>query len=398
MKTREYGLSLPTFELERAIELSELELDYEDTHKYLSDLTQLAALVAGTPFSLVNLLEIHTKWTVSNHGIVQDHMPRDISICQHVVHSNQELEVPNLSEDPRFMDRPFVMGEAGLRYYYGVPLLSLKRDLPIGVLCVLDNKPRELDPEKKELIKMISAQIVKRLIFVHEINRLQYEISIIKDTHHKVSHDIKGPLTGIIGIADLLEEHLRPDQTLDVLELVTLIKKSGESVIKLAEEIMNLSFKSDNFSSTSGKSLLEKLKSLYKPQAMRKYIQFEAKCDDFELEVPLTKIIQIVGNLISNAIKFTPLNGRVLAEAYVEYKDHSNNLILRVHDSGQGMPPSIIKEILEGNAISSNGTSGEEEYGFGLRLVNHLVTTSGGTMHIDSSIGAGTVFEIKLPV
>ncbi|HET8865190.1 MAG TPA: sensor histidine kinase, partial [Gracilimonas sp.] len=74
---------IPDNEFNRLLKLSEYDLDYSEIQHKLDDLTRLAAFVAGTPISLINLLDNTTQWTVSNVGLDLFQMPREESVCQY---------------------------------------------------------------------------------------------------------------------------------------------------------------------------------------------------------------------------------------------------------------------------------------------------------------------------
>ena len=110
------------------------------------------------------------------------------------------------------------------------------------------------------------------------------------------------------------------------------------------------------------------------------------------------KLLQITGNLISNAMKFTPNGGNVIADLNLKVeKGQTNNLRIKVSDTGVGLDKAGIDKILAGTATSTDGTGGEPGYGFGLALVKHLVDSLKGKMHIYSEPGQGATFEINLP-
>ncbi len=73
---------LPENEMQRVIELSEFDLDYSSLQENFKDLAKLAAKVAGTNISLVNLIDSFTQWTVTNFGLDLEQMPREDSVCQ----------------------------------------------------------------------------------------------------------------------------------------------------------------------------------------------------------------------------------------------------------------------------------------------------------------------------
>jgi two-component sensor histidine kinase len=112
-------------------------------------LTRIAAALFGAEFSLVTILDEERQWFKSCFGIdTLDQSPIDVSFCAYTVavqHADH-LVIPDMTEDPRFVDNPFVTGWPGVRFYAGAPITV--RGQRLGTLCVLDTKPRhDLDPQ-----------------------------------------------------------------------------------------------------------------------------------------------------------------------------------------------------------------------------------------------------------
>lgn len=143
----------------------------------------------------------------------------------------------------------------------------------------------------------------------------------------------------------------------------------------------------------------DKLEKLYQPQALNKRITFTVKANSVAAETPFykNKLLQITGNLISNAIKFTPVNGKVSVDIDLLDEADKHTLCIVVKDTGVGLTKESILRVLTGHEESKNGTGGEQGYGFGLVLVKHLIDSLKGTMRIHSEPGEGTTFVILLP-
>ncbi|MBD1392143.1 GAF domain-containing sensor histidine kinase [Mucilaginibacter glaciei] len=391
---------LPENEMERIISLSDYDLDYTAFQDQFKDLAKLAAKVAGTEISLVNLIDSFTQWTITNHGLDIDQMPREDSVCQYTIAAENQFEVTDLKADDRFKDKFYVADAPNLRYYYGIPLRT-SEGYNIGALCVLDTDLKTLSPEKTELLKIIADEIVTRLTAQHIINGLKNKLHDANESKKKVAHDIRGPLGGIIGLAQVISEQGKDNEIDEVLEFINLIQRSGRSLLELADEILTMSrptreLKADEFNLLIFKDKLEKL---YTPQAISKNIKFAVTTSVNSAEIPFSKnkLLQITGNLISNAMKFTPRDGKVTVDLALKIEETRNLLQVNVTDTGVGLDQAGIDNILSGTKTSTDGTGGEAGYGFGLALVKHLVDSLKGTMHIYSQAGQGANFEIVLP-
>ncbi|GAC1528885.1 MAG: GAF domain-containing sensor histidine kinase [Sediminibacterium sp.] len=398
------GISpIPENEMERILDLSEFDLDYSNLQNNFKDLTKLAAKVAGTEISLVNLIDSFTQWSVSSYGLLIEQMPREDSICQYTIVSKEYFEVKDLTADERFKNKGYVTGDPHLHYYFGVPLTT-ESGYNLGALCVLDKIGKEISPEKVELLKIIAGEIVNRLTAIRVIQNLRNKISEARETKKKVAHDIRGPLSGIVGLAQFVSEQGKSNKIEEVLELMTLIQKGGNSLLELTDEILSAEKKVLNKEQPLKSYELnlvqfkEMLKKLYTPQAMNKKILFTVNISGTTENIPFSKnkLLQITGNLVSNAIKFTPAEGKVTVNLDLVLGYPQNILHIVVTDSGVGLNQEHINCILQGNVSSTEGTSGEQGYGFGLALVKHLVDVLKGTMQIHSKPGEGTSFEITL--
>ncbi|SOD96655.1 GAF domain-containing sensor histidine kinase [Spirosoma fluviale] len=395
---------IPENEFQRLVDLADLDLDYSGLQDKFKDLTRLAAKVTGTEISLINLIDSYTQWTITNHGLDLDSMPRENSVCQYTILEPDSFEVKDLQLDSRFSSQSYVADDPRLRYYFGIPLKS-SNGRHLGALCVLDTSTKELDPEKIELLRIIAAEVVSRLNTVREIQYLKRQASELNESRKRAAHDIRGPLGGIISMAQLVTAGGDSFKLKEILDFIQLIQMSSKSLLELADEILvnDDKWKHENESTYQKEifhqvKLKENLEKLYAPQALAKGIRFSVSTDATTELIPFSrnKIAQIVGNLISNAIKFTQEEGLVLVNTKLTMEGSHNILNLTVQDSGTGMTSEKIATLLNGQNHSSNGTAGESGYGFGLPLVKHLVDTLNGQISVTSTPGVGTCFEVSL--
>lgn len=391
---------LPQDELQRLLSLSELDLDYSELSAEFKDLAMLAAKVAGTDISLINLIDAYTTWTISGHGLEIQQVPREESLCQYTIMGESQFEVSDLTKDKRFEDKDFTRPPMSLRYYLGVPIIS-QEGQQIGSLCVVDTQPKNMSPEKIEMLKIIADQVINRIQTYQIIKDLRGQLKNANETKSKVAHDIRGPLAGIIGLSSIIVQQGNANNLNEVLEFIHLIHKSSKSLLDLADEILT--------EEQQGKRLAQhevnlkvfkcKLEDLYNGQAKNKGIRLQIQLNEGNtlFAFPKNKLLQIAGNLISNAIKFTPETGLVKVELSLVEEEHQHLLNLMISDTGAGISEEALMHLEEGSHASTTGTSGEKGYGFGLDLVKHLVKGLGGTMHICNLEGAGACFKLKIP-
>ncbi|MBN3519693.1 GAF domain-containing sensor histidine kinase [Algoriphagus lutimaris] len=393
-------------ELERILALSNLDLDYYDAKHGIEWLAEMAASVAGTQVSLVNLIDSYTQWSIASVGMELTQMPREDSVCQYTL-GNEEgefFEVDDLRLDERFKEKKYVTENPNLTYYLGVPLKT-SEGYNLGSLCVMDVELKQVSQEKRELLKMIARQIVDRLKVNSKIQDLEVQIGGLHQSQRKLAHDIRGPLGGIMGLAEIIISQGRGNDPEEVLEYMGLIEKSSKSMMDLADEILEQHNDTSQRRSTvledyqlNLKSFRTKILDMFTPQAILKEIDLQVILNEENQYVPFpkAKLMQIVGNLVSNSIKFTPSSGSICILLDLKLESNKMMLEIKVRDSGMGMSQEKIIQLLSNEVVTELGTSGEKGFGFGVNMVRKLVKYLHGEMSIQSEVGKGTEFTIKI--
>ncbi|MDQ3057440.1 MAG: GAF domain-containing protein [Pseudomonadota bacterium] len=124
---------------------------------------QVASLLCATPIGLVSLVDRDRLFFMARVGVEVDQVPNQNSLCSHAILTPQTmLEVHDASSDPRFADSPLVTGPPGIRFYAGVPLVSIEGET-IGTLCVIDRQPRTLNESQRVALAAL-AEITMELL------------------------------------------------------------------------------------------------------------------------------------------------------------------------------------------------------------------------------------------
>jgi K+-sensing histidine kinase KdpD len=386
-------LPLPENEIERVFSLAEFDVDYSNIAEQFKDLATLAAKIAGTKLSLVNLIDSFTQWTIADHGIKINQMPREDSICQYTIMERDQLEIPDLSTDERFKNKAYVTGPLQLKYYFGVPLTTTEGH-NIGALCVLDDKFKSLSPEKIELLKIVAAEVANRLSTLKTIDTLKHSLAEIMETQKKMMHDIRGPLAGIIGLSGLIADQGSENTMNDILEAAAQINSSSKDMLNMTNEITSEAqinpLKNDEFNLHI---LKDKLERLYIPQAISKGIDLEVNVSERTKFVAFlkNKVLQITGNLINCALSCTSEMGLITVDLEIKPEATYNLLKIKVTDSGSGMSSTAVAEILAGETINTDLCDKS-----GLLLVKRIVDNLNGEFRLRSIDGSGTIAEVYL--
>src|SRR5215470_3798605 len=157
---------IPPNEEERLVELNRLNLLDTPREANFDHITERLTKLFNVPIALITLVDKNRQWFKSQTGLPADlaearSTSRDVSLCGHVVAKDEVLVVRDLARDLRFANNALVK-ERGLRFYAGVPLRG-PNGFPIGSLCILDTKPREITKQEQELLKMIAGDVMEQI-------------------------------------------------------------------------------------------------------------------------------------------------------------------------------------------------------------------------------------------
>ena len=228
----------------------------------------------------------------------------------------------------------------------------------------------------------------------------------VKDTFlANMSHDIRTPMNAILGFSDIIAKH--PDDEEVVKNAITKIQASGDILLKIINDVLDLSKIESGKAEivetvTDLKQMEEKLEMMLEYSIQKGAIDF--KVED-QIENPLvwcdaTKLQQILVNVLSNAVKFTPAGGtitfgcvqRMIVPGLAEYK-------FTVKDTGIGMTEEFQKHAFEAFERERTSTESKTEgTGLGLAIVKKLVDLMHGNVSIQSKSGQGTKIQITLPL
>jgi signal transduction histidine kinase len=220
-----------------------------------------------------------------------------------------------------------------------------------------------------------------------------------------VSHEIRSPLAGVSSLIELLNEPEIAANTTEVLRYASLIRNSTGNVMKLANDILDLAKLESGAINLHKKPVplgpfLEEMVAGFEPLSLAKEINLAVEVvEPLTLEVDESKLSSVVGNLISNAIKFTPKGGSVTIWLRKAERASLPVCEIEVADTGMGIREEQLPILFEKFGSKQRlGTDGERGTGLGLSIVKELVTLHGGEVFAVSVVDKGSQFFIHLPL
>jgi signal transduction histidine kinase len=251
--------------------------------------------------------------------------------------------------------------------------------------------PYDRDDEIGELSRAFGV-MTERLA---ELDRLKAEFVSL------ATHELKTPINVIGGYAELLDEGLYGELQPKQRDVVALMQEQTRTLTRLVNQLLDLSrFEAGGVAierqAVDLARLLRTVEGAFRALATQKQVDFRV---DVDANVPQTVVLdpdriqhEVLGNLLSNAFKFTPTGGEVRVRAWREGRD----IRIEVSDTGVGIPEDQIAHIFDkyyqvGAEAKSQGA------GLGLAIVKHVIEAHGGTVRASSVPREGTRFEIVLP-
>lgn len=217
------------------------------------------------------------------------------------------------------------------------------------------------------------------------------------------SHELKTPINVIVGYLELLQENIYGELNPKQREILLTLGKQAQTLTRLVKRLLDIS----RFEAGGGKlerrqidldRFLHAFESSFQVLALQREISFKVvRGADLPAHVlwDEDRINEVLGNLLSNAFKFTDRGGTV--ELAVEGVD--NEVSITVGDSGAGIPPEQLPHIFEKFYQANNqAQSSARGTGLGLAIAREIVEAHGGTISVSSNMGVGTTFTICLPV
>ncbi len=233
-----------------------------------------------------------------------------------------------------------------------------------------------------------------------EIERMKELEKLKTDFMSSITHDLKAPLTSIIGYADLILETSGSKMQPEEVEYITIIKQEGVRLTRMINDILNAT------RIEYGKLVLSPEQALLKSIVEEVVKKFAIHKDRFtftitadgelpQLWLDRELIERVFMNLVSNAVKYSPGGGLIKIDIYTQ----GQNVRADVIDNGIGLSQESLSHVFEKFfRVKSEATKGIGGTGLGLVIAKGIVEAHGGSMTISSTHGQGSIFSVILPL
>ncbi len=220
-----------------------------------------------------------------------------------------------------------------------------------------------------------------------------------------MSHDIRTPMNAILGFTTLLAKEA--DKPAKVREYTQKITSSGQHLLGLINDVLDVSkIESGKAVLTMGEftldSMISSIDAIIRPMAKGKHQKFDITVSGIKHERLIgdeTRMNQILINLLSNSVKYTPEEGFIQLRI-IGLEQRSNqfeHLKIEVEDNGYGMTPEYLKVIFDAFTRAENSTTNKVQgTGLGMAITKNIVELMGGTIDVSSEVDKGTLFTVEL--
>lgn len=269
--------------------------------------------------------------------------------------------------------------------------------LIVGVLLVRSLKQRNqaLAGEKRS-----NAELARQYQKIKESEEKLEQANTLKNKILSVlGHDLRSPLNSISGLLSIIEmsDEISPEE---LKELLSDLKKEMDVSLATLEEILawarlQMDEKGKMLQEINAAAFMEDILAIYEPQIRAKELTINVQANpETSLWADRNQMRSIMGNLFSNAIKFSPENEAIT----IHFEEKDNHSKITLTDRGRGISAEVLKNLNQRNVlISENGTSGERGTGIGLRIVKDFIEDHNGTLHFAVNEFGGTTVTVLIP-
>jgi PAS domain S-box-containing protein len=286
--------------------------------------------------------------------------------------------------------------ELGFRSAIAVPLKV--QDRTLGAITFISSRPdRQYGPDDLRLAEILADRAALSVDKAQLYRQAQAATRIRDEVLSVVSHDLRNPLSTILMSSSFLCDTL-PEEQRDTRKQLQIIRRSADQMTRLIQDLLDVAqieagrLPVEREPQDPRLLVMEACQSL-RPLAEDREIELDCSLPDDlpSVEADRSRVLQVFGNLIGNAIKFSPEGGRIAVSA----RESEGAVAFTVADGGPGIDPADLPRLFERFYQAQKARKGGA--GLGLAIVKGIVEAHGGTVEVRSRLGQGTTFCFTLP-
>jgi signal transduction histidine kinase len=387
----------PNNEAERIAELEDFEILDTVSEATYDAITYLASQICDVPIALISIVDDDRQWFKSRIGLDVSETHRDQAFCAYAIHEPQNLVVVgDATTDSRFSDNPLVLGDPNIRFYAGAPLVTTSGNA-LGTLCVIDRRPRSLSPDQEKALRALSIQVMALLELRRSVKLLEEKQRQLEEATRQrdsfmatVSHEIRSPLTAVIGYIEMLRDGVPEDLRAEVIDAVA---RQAADVENLLEDLLIAARAEANSLRVASVpvqlaaqvgQVIEGLHGSLAESIVVETRQAHATGDP-------ARVRQIARNLISNAYRY---GGPTITVRTFTAGDRAHMLVV---DDGDGIPLGEQDLVFQPFQQSSDARYVASSVGLGLPISRLLAEKMGGSLTYRYRDGH-SIFDLDLPL
>jgi anti-sigma regulatory factor (Ser/Thr protein kinase) len=318
--------SLHPYEQDRLAALRKYKILDTAPEEGFDDLTLIASEICETPIALITLIDSDRQWFKSRIGLHVDETHRDLAFCAFAILEKDLFVVEDATKDPRFSTNPLVLSDPKIRFYAGAQLYSSDNKLPLGTLCVIDRKPRQLSEKQRSALVALTRQVQAQLELRRNLQELHQALEMRNEAErvqHQLMLELQRSFDNTKRLADLLPISSQCRFSITIPADVKAIDPVVDGVLEVARQMQS------------------------------------AQGREFEIE---TAIREALANAINHGCKGDATKSIQCSVAC----DQRGEILLVIRDPGGKLDLSTVPDPTKGNNILSN-------HGRGLYLIDELM-------------------------
>ncbi|WP_299306169.1 GAF domain-containing sensor histidine kinase [uncultured Brachybacterium sp.] len=350
----------------------------------LNRLARMAAAVGGAPYAVVNVITADEQHQIAAFGVDPSVCSREDSMCAKVFLDEQPAVVPDASQDPRFQDNPFVTGVIGhVRGYVSIPLHA---EVPLGSLCVFSPAPTTLSADQLALLENLAENIIDVLELERRDRQLDAALAgatataeRLEDFVRQVSHDLRTPLTSLLGFLELVQDVVQEGEAPEFLHRA---EGAGRRTLSSLRDLLDQAVDGSHLerATVDLPALVARVEDDVADLITRTGATLE--CPGGSVLGDESHLHSLVQNLVVNSIKYCPA-GRTPRVRITAVDDAELSGIL-VEDNGRGIPAEDRDQLLRtGGRLRRSGEP--HGTGLGLGICRHIAQAHGGHLSLVST-------------